>query len=340
MHIISPNNSIVQCPKCNSTNIYKFGKDLNGLQKYQCQCCKRQFTLLSKHTSPKYHSCPICGRSTFLHHDYKFYSNFRCGDKKCNHSFNVIKYANVPCSSSDDIIGKASFKRMRHSPRIIISALRLYFLHHASTRQVASFLYQEFNISVSHVSIASWVTKFAPLFNDIFLRLSSSLNLNSDEWHADETVISIKGVKHYIWFIIDSETRFIIGYHLTPYRDHSQAYILFNNACRFGNASTIVTDRLASYNEAANRFFKNHIRVKSFTDDISNNLIESFNGSFKDFYRTKKGFKSFNSANNIIFMFVYFYNFVRKHSSLNGLTPAQVAGAKYTEFSRINWLLI
>jgi transposase InsO family protein len=33
-----------------------------------------------------------------------------------------------------------------------------------------------------------------------------------------------------------------------------------------------------------------------------------------------------SAANNLISMFVFFFNFVRPHSALNGLTPAQVAG--------------
>ena len=45
------------------------------------------------------------------------------------------------------------------------------------------------------------------MFDDIRIQLVPLLDLNSDEWHADETVIKIAGVKHYIWFIIDSETR-------------------------------------------------------------------------------------------------------------------------------------
>lgn len=39
-----------------------------------------------------------------------------------------------------------------------------------------------------------------------------------------------------------------------------------------------------------------------------------------------KAFSSLESANNLISMFVFFFNFVRPHSALNGLTPAQVAG--------------
>jgi len=69
-----------------------------------------------------------------------------------------------------------------------------------------------------------------------------------------------------------------------------------------------------------------HIRVESFKDDISNNLIECFNKQFKAWYKTKQGFPSFRSANNLISMFVFFFNFVRPHSALDGLTPARVAG--------------
>ena len=45
------------------------------------------------------------------------------------------------------------------------------------------------------------------MFDDMRIQLVPLLGLNSDKWHADETVIKIAGVKHYIWFIIDSEPR-------------------------------------------------------------------------------------------------------------------------------------
>ena len=85
-----------------------------------------------------------------------------------------------------------------------------------------------------------------------------------------------------------------------------------------------------------------HIRVQSFKDDVSNNLIECFNKQFKAWYKTKQGFSSFESANNLISMFVFFFNFVRPHSALNGLTPARVAGLslptrKKRDFPLVAW---
>jgi len=33
----------VSCPRCSSNDLYKFGHDQFGHQKYQCKKCKRQF---------------------------------------------------------------------------------------------------------------------------------------------------------------------------------------------------------------------------------------------------------------------------------------------------------
>ena len=85
------------------------------------------------------------------------------------------------------------------------------------------------------------------MFDDMRIQLVSLLDLNSDEWHADETVVKIAGVKHYIWFIIDSETRFVIGFHLFPHRDSPQAVSLFSEAVKLGKPSAVVSDRYSAY---------------------------------------------------------------------------------------------
>ena len=83
-----------------------------------------------------------------------------------------------------------------------------------------------------------------------------------------------------------------------------------------------------------------NIRVASFKDDISNNVIEAFNKQFKYWYKTRYGFNSFESANSMIMMFVFFFNFIRPHSSLSNLTPAQVAGLEYSKRQQNSLLLV
>lgn len=322
------------CPKCkNNHKFYKYGKDKLGNQKYQCRVCRHQFAPDSKpiKRGKKYPPCPKCGKASFLHHNYPEYINYRCCDKRCNHSFFHPKGIPALPASVSSLLGKSEFKRMRYNSYIIFTALAMYFIGKNSTRDISTMLRMISSIKVSHVTIADWCKKFAPLFYSLSLKMTPSMDFNSDEWHADETVVKIMGKKYYLWFIIDSETRFVLGFHLSPHRSSSQAHSLFNSVKDLGTPKSIVTDRYSPYIIPTKRYFPNskHIRVESFKDDISNNLIEAFNNRFKAWYKTKRGFESFDSANSTIYTFVFFFNFLRPHMGLNGYTPAQTAGCKY-----------
>lgn len=240
------------------------------------------------------------------------------------------------------LAGRVDFKRMRYPVHIIITALSMFYLGKNSFRNIALIMRVIFNVKVSHTTISNWCKSFAPMLDNIRLELISSLDFNSDEWHVDETVVKIAGVKYYIWFLVDSETRFVIGFHLSPHRDSPQAFSLLDSAKDLGQPQAIVSDRYAAYKVPVKSIFPvtQHIRVESFKDDISNNLIESFNHQFKAWYKTKQGFNSYLSANNLISTFVFFYNFVRPHSSLSGLTPAQVAGLNLSKNQKRKYLLV
>ena len=332
------------CPKCNNNHsFYKYGKDINGFQKYLCQVCNHQFVPgKPSRNKSNYPKCPVCGKGSFLHHDHQHYSNYRCGDKRCYHSFFVPKAVSFGLSSSSNVFGKLNFKRMRHSIHLIISAISMFNLGKNSFRNISLIFKTLFNANVSHTAISKWCKNFAPVFQSIGLKLVPTLNFNSDEWHADETVVKINGVKHYIWFIIDSETRFVLGFHLSPYRNSPQAFSLLNSVKELGSPKSIVSDRYSAYKIPIKSVFQNvkHIQVESFKADISNNLIESFNHQFKAWYKTKQGFNSFHSANNLITTFIFFFNFVRPHSALNHFTPAQVAGLNLSKKQKKEYLVV
>ena len=103
----------------------------------------------------------------------------------------------------------------------------------------------------------------------------------------------------------------------------------------------IITDNLDSYNQAIALNYPNsvHHKYSTFYDDLNNNFIESFNKTFKSWYKTKKGFKNFESAIALITTFIYHYNFLHQHSSLNNLTLAIVSGASYLGKDIKNWML-
>jgi transposase-like protein len=112
---------------------------------------------------------------------------------------------------------------------------------------------------------------------------------------------------------------------------------MLKQAKKFGSPNVIVTDSLPSYIEAIKTTFNDtkHIRVESFCDDIS----KSFNKTFKSWYKKIKCFKSFESANSLISNFIFYYNFIKSHSSLSNLTPAEVCGINYFHREKINWFV-
>ncbi len=105
-------------------------------------------------------------------------------------------------------------------------------------------------------------------------------------------VIKVNGQKHYIWFIIDSKTRFVIGYHLPKSCKSKEAHALYSSINHLNKPNSIVSDRYKAYSVPKKAFFPDdkYIQVENFRDDISNNVLESFNGTFKSWYKTKRGF--------------------------------------------------
>ena len=110
------------------------------------------------------------------------------------------------------LFGKTDFKRMRYPVHVILMALTMFYLGKNSFRNIALILRTVMNVRVSHTTISNWCTRFAPMFQNIAIQLIPALNFNSDEWHADETVVKIQGEKYYLWLILGSETRFVIGF--------------------------------------------------------------------------------------------------------------------------------
>lgn len=113
----------------------------------------------------------------------------------------------------------------------------------------------------------------------------------------------------------------MIAFCLSSVRDSNTALTLFEKSRNITDASplTIITDGLDAYNMPILLAYpkSKHHRYPSFADDCSNNVLESFNKTFKAWYKTKKGFHSFDSAMDMISNFLFYYNFIHSHSSLS-----------------------
>ena len=317
---------------------------VDGFQKYRCKTCHSQFIPDKvKRKLKGYPKCPVCSRATYIRHRYNTYIHFKCGNKRCNHSFKKPITPPKELLKDSEIKGKVSFKSFRFPPHIVFTVLYLYFDANVSSRKARRFLSRNYNIVISHVTICRWAKVFAPWFSEISKEIIETLVLKSDEWHVDETFIKINGITHYLWVLIDSETRVVISFILTATRCSDSAYKLLYKAKTLtkDEPAVIVSDSPASYNFPIRALYENslHHNYESFEDYLNNNFIESFNNTFKDWYKTKRGFKSFASALALITVFMFHYNFIRPHSSLKDVTPANVAGFQTNEDRINNWLL-
>lgn len=74
-----------------------------------------------------------------------------------------------------------------------------------------------------------------------------------------------------------------------------------------------------------------HIVTTPFTEaDQSTNLIERWNGTLKDRLKPMRGMdRSSTNFQVILDGFVFYYNYLRPHSALDGRTPAEAAKADY-----------
>ena len=146
--------------------------------------------IFKKYCRRKHPPCPVCGKASFLHHDYEHYSNYRCTDKKCNHSFFCME---VRCCYRSVYVN--SFRQAQFQAYALSRSNYHHGFVNVLFRNISLILKTAFNIKVSHTTVSNWCVKFAPMFDDIRIQLVSLLDLNSDEWHADETVVKIARCK-------------------------------------------------------------------------------------------------------------------------------------------------
>lgn len=325
---------MLKCPRCNASELYKFGKDPNTHeQKYQCRKCKRQFTpskLYKTYKHPWVPKCPKCSYHMEIYKWHRHFKRLRC--KKCNYKFNVYT---IPEEILDYIskfdFGKTNFLRMRYSKEVILRAIRLCYEFGLSSRDISKNFYVEFGLKVSNVTIYQWCKKFAALFSQHVEHVDLQL---SRTWHIDETVIKVKGKKHWIFVVLDRKSRFVIAWYLSKTRSTDAAIKVIGLAIKRAGfkPNRLVSDRHGIYQELKKsvrpKLAKKFVLVEKFADKLSNNRIERFFGTLKSRYKRTRGFKSFYSSCCFLTIYFIYYNYFRPHTSLKFKTPAEVAGFK------------
>src|ERR671912_699833 len=142
---------------------------------------------------------------------------------------------------------KSPYAGYRFPGEVISHAVWLYFRFPLSLRMVEEMLAAR-GIAVSHETVRQWTRKFGQAFaNQIRRRLPGA----GDKWHLEEVVITIAGVKHWLWRAVD-QTGFVLDVLVQSRRDQRAARRLLRKLLkRQGRAPRVmITDKLASYSAA------------------------------------------------------------------------------------------
>ena len=209
-----------------------------------------------------------------------------------------------------------SYAGYRFPAEIISHAVWLYFRFPLSLRMVDELLAAR-GIIVSHETVRQWALKFGQSFaNQVRRRLPAA----GDKWHLDEVVLTIAGVKHWLWRAVD-QTGTVLDILVQSRRDTRAAKRLLRKLlkrqCRAPRV--MVTDKLASYGAAKREVMPSveHRRHKGL-----NNRAENSHQPTRRRERQMKRFKSAGQAQR----------FLSAHDGINNLfllRRSQVPATQY-----------
>jgi putative transposase len=165
-------------------------------------------------------------------------------------------------------------------------------------------------IIVSHETVRQWALKFGQAFaNQVRRRLPTA----GDKWHMDEVVLTIAGVKHWLWRAVDqTASRLrrtgVLDILVQSRRDTRAAKRLLRKLLKKQTRPprVMVTDKLASYG-AAKREVMPSVEHRKHKD--LNNRAEN---SHQPTRRRKRQMKRFKSAGQA-------QRFLSAHDGINNL---------------------
>jgi len=234
-------------------------------------------------------------------------------------------------------------KHVKGNSKIVTLTMDLYFKG-LSLRDIADTVYQFYGLKLHHETIRRWIMRFTEIMSNYVNKLKPTV---SDAWHVDEQNIKIKGKWLWSWNCLDEETRFLLANAITRNREINDARQVFQNAKAIANVNPefIVTDGLLSYEKAIKKEFSTwrlpqtkHVKLRTIRDTrANNNLIERYHSTFRERDKVMRGFKSRLTTKQLSEGFRTYYNFIRKHQGLNGLTPSQKANLDL-QLERNRWL--
>lgn len=228
----------------------------------------------------------------------------------------------------------SSLNFTKHNQHIMSPCLTLHINLGLSLRKTSQALKDLYNISISHQQIANYCKTAAVCIKPF---VDNYQYEKRNIFTADETYIKVRGVKSYIWFIMNVASCSIIGYQVSDNRNVGPCILAmrmaFNHLKKLPEKFNFIADEYSAYPLAAMKFVKRF--GKDFAFDITQvigltnddaiskkyrpfkQMIERLNRTYKASYRPTNGFDNYDDANYDLALWVAYYNFLRLHKHNN-----------------------
>jgi len=342
----------VVCPRCGAPHEYLYNN--NGSKgQYLCKVCNEHFNEGNIYNRPLSLRCPYCGNILVPKKDRKHFRIHKCVNPKCSYYRKNLSKLPKDLKPSEkykyklhyiyreftvdffkmdlhDLPNQAiNFKFKKFNAHIMGLCLTYHVNLKLSTRQTAHALEQIHGIKVSHTMVANYAMTAATVikpFTDTFDYKPSNILA------ADETYIKVKGIKHYVWFIMDACKKSIVGYQVSDTRAVGPCILAMRMAFeKFktfpGKAMKFIADGYSAYPLASQQFKQQKdwdfdvTQVIGLTNDDAvsteyrwvKQVVERLNRTFKSSYRVTCGYDSENGALYGVSLWVAYYNFLRPH---------------------------
>ena len=372
------------CPYCNAPKDYLY-KNNGSHNQVLCKVCGRTTYSDARDFSDKIIlCCPHCSHALAHKKDRKHFIIHKCVNPKCSYYLHNLK--KVDKRHLSEPFGKnkyklhyiyreftvdffkmdisslpknsSSLKFTKHSSYIMSLCLTMHVNLGLSLRKTAQALKDLYNINISHQQVANYARTAAlvikPFVDNYDYEPSNTMT-------ADETYIKVRGVKGYVWFIMDAVKRSILGYQVSDNRSVGPCILAMRMALRnfkekLPQGFKFIADGYSAYPLAAQQFFIKYgkrfkfdiTQVIGLTNDDAvskefrpyKQLIERLNRTFKASYRVKCGYDNFDGANYDLALWVAYYNFLRPHSINNFRVLNSIEMLESADTMPDKWILL
>ena len=346
------------CPACNAPKLYLSWNDGKKKSQVRCKLCQAHFSptednRFSKTTKLR---CPHCSHILVPKKDRKCFVVHKCVNPNCSYYLHNLKKVDKNDLKEDHGKNKyklhyiyrefqmdffkmdlnslpknaSSLKFSKFDSHVMSLCLTLHVNLGLSLRKTSQALKDLYNISISHQQIANYCKTAAicikPFIDNYDYKPGKVLT-------ADETYIKIRGIKGYIWFIMDAASRSILGYQVSDNRSVGPCILAMRMALKhfkeLPEHFKFIADGYSAYPLAAQQFFREYGEKFKFSitqvigltndDEVSKEfrpfkqMIERLNRTYKASYRPTNGFDNIDGANYDLALWVAYYNFLRPH---------------------------